>query len=119
MPDGLGQFGGVERRSAGELRADTATRGPDDFRVLERRAHDEYGLTDNSRMRRRSGCPAEVHAQVAMSVFVPTLAEAVGREGAQRYDQRDGRDKGDQTNAEETRAQGGGATCQGTNKRSL
>jgi hypothetical protein len=42
-----------------------------------------------------------------MSVIVPTLTEAVGRKGAQRYDQSDGRYKGDQTNAEETRAQGG------------
>ena len=42
-----------------------------------------------------------------MSVLVPTLTEAVGRKGTQRYDQRDGRYKGDQTNAEETRAQGG------------
>ena len=54
-----------------------------------------------------------------MSVIVRTLTEAVGRKGTQRYDQRDGRDKRDQTNAEETRAQGGGATCRGTKKRSL
>ena len=42
-----------------------------------------------------------------MSVIVPTLTEAVGRKGTQRYDERDGRDKRDQTNAEETRAQRG------------
>ena len=118
MPDGLDQFEGIGRRSAGELGTDTTARGTDDFRALERRAYDEYGLTDNGRMGRRSGCPAEVHAQVAMSVIVPTLTEAVGRKGTQRYDQRDGRNKRDQTNTEETPAQGG-ATCQGTNKRSL
>jgi hypothetical protein len=43
----------------------------------------------------------------------------VGRIGTQRYNQRNGRDKRDQTNTEETPAQGGGATCRGTNKRSL
>ena len=107
MPDGLDQFEGVGRWSAGELGTDTTARGADDFRALERRAYDEYGLTDDSRMGRRSGGPTEVHAQVAMSVIVRTLTEAVGRKGTQRYDQRDGRDKRDQTNAEETRAQGG------------
>ena len=119
MPVGLDQFGGVGRRSAGELGADTAASGADDLRMLERRAYDEYGLTDNSGCRRRSCGAAEVHAQVAMSVFVATLTEAVGRIGSQRYDQRNSRDKCDQTNAEATRAQGGGATCQVTNKRSL
>lgn len=44
-----------------------------------------------------------------MSVIVPTLREAVGRKGAQRYDQREGRDKRDQTNTEETLAQGRGS----------
>jgi hypothetical protein len=95
------------RRSAGELGADTAAGGADDFRALERGAYDEYGLPDNSRLRRRPGGSAEVHAQVAMSVIVVTLTEAVGRIGTQRYDQRDGRDKRDQTNTEETPAQGG------------
>jgi hypothetical protein len=41
-----------------------------------------------------------------MSVIVVTLTEAVGRIGTQRYDQRDGRDKRDEANTEETRAQG-------------
>jgi hypothetical protein len=41
-----------------------------------------------------------------MSVLVATLTEAVGRIGTQRYDQREGRDKRDQANTEETRAQG-------------
>ena len=53
------------------------------------------------------GVAAEVHAQIAVSVFVRTLTEAVRRKGTQRYDQRDGRDKRDQTNTEETPAQGG------------
>ena len=52
MPDGLDQFEGIGRRSAGELGTDTTARGTDDFRALERRAYDEYGLPDNSRLRR-------------------------------------------------------------------
>ena len=52
MPDGSDQFEGTGRRSAGELGTDTPARGTDDFRALERRAYDEYGLTDNSRMGR-------------------------------------------------------------------
>jgi hypothetical protein len=119
MRDGLDQFEGICRRSAGELGADAAARGADDFRALDRGSYNEYGLTDNSRMRGRACGSAEVHAQVAMSVIVSTLTEAVGRIGPQRYDQRNSRDKRDQTNTEETRAQGRGATCQGTNKRSL
>ena len=119
MPDGLDQFGGVCGRSAGELGADTAACGADDLRAFERRAYDQDGLTDNSRMRGRPCGSAEVHAQVAVAVFVSALTEAVGRIGTQRYDQRNGRDERDQTNTEETRTQGGGATCQGTNKRSL
>ena len=99
--------------------ADTAACGADDLRAFERRAYDQDGLTDNSRMRGRPCGSAEVHAQVAVAVFVSALTEAVGRIGTQRYDQRNGRDERDQTNTEETRAQGGGATCQGTNKRSL
>ena len=106
MPDGLDQFGGIRRR-AGQLRADAAARGTDDLRALERCAYDEYGLTDNRRLRGRSCRAAEVHAQIAVSVFVRTLTEAVGRKGTQRYDQRDGRDKRDQTNTEKTPAQGG------------
>jgi hypothetical protein len=101
------------------LGADAAARGADDFRALDRGTYDEYGLTDNSRVRGRPCGSAEVHAQVAMSVIVSTLTEAVGRIGPQRYDQRNSRDERDQTNTEETRTQGRGATCQGTNKRSL
>jgi len=101
------------------LGADAAARGADDLRALDRGTYDEYGLTDNSRMRRRPSGSAEVHAQIAMSVIVSTLTEAVGRIGPQRYDQRNSRDERDQTNREETRTQGRGATCQGTNKRSL
>ena len=88
------------------MRADAAARGADDLRALERCTYDEYGLTDNRRLRRRSCGATEVHAQIAVSVFVRTLTEAVGRIGTQRYDQRNGRDKRDQTNTEETRAQG-------------
>ena len=106
MPDGLDQFGGVRRR-AGQLRADTAACRTDDLRVLERRAYDEYGFTDNRRLRGRSCGATEVHAQIAVSVFVRTLTEAVRRKGTQRYDQRDGRNKRDQTNTEETPAQRG------------
>jgi hypothetical protein len=47
-----------------------------------------------------------MHAQVAMSVFVHAIEEAVRRIGAQRYDQRDGRDERDQPIATETGAQG-------------
>jgi hypothetical protein len=101
------------------LGADTAARAAEDLRAFERRAYDQDGLTDNSRLRGRPGGSAEVDAQVAVAVFVSTLTEAVGRIGTQRYNQRNGRDKRDQTNTEETPAQGGGATCQGTNKRSL
>ena len=101
------------------MRADAAARGTDDLRALERCTYDEYRLTDNRRLRWRSCRATEVHAQVAMSVIVSTLTEAVGRIGPQRYDQRNSRDERDQTNTEETRTQGRGATCQGTNKRSL
>ncbi len=106
-PDGSDQLEGGVRRCAGQLRADTAARGADDLRALDRRAYSEYGLADNSRLRRRACGSAEVHAQVAMSVIVRTLTEAVCRIGTQRYGQRDGRDKSDQTNTEEARAQGG------------
>jgi len=41
-----------------------------------------------------------------MSVLVHAIEEAVRRIGAQRYDQRDGRDERDETVATETRAQG-------------
>jgi hypothetical protein len=62
LPDGLDQFEGISRRSAGELGADAAARGADDLRALDRGTYDEYGLTDNSRMRRRPSGSAEVHA---------------------------------------------------------
>jgi hypothetical protein len=106
MPDGSDQFGGIRRR-AWQLRADTATGGTDNLRVLERCTYNEDGLTDNRRLRGRSCRAAEVHAQIAVSVFVRTLTEAVRRKGTQRDDQRDGRNERDQTNTEETPAQGG------------
>ena len=43
-----------------------------------------------------------MHAQVAVSVLVHAIEEAVRRIGAQRYDQRDGRDERVQTIATET-----------------
>ena len=89
------------------MRADAAARGTDDLRAFERCAYDEYGLTDNRSLRGRSCGTTEVDAQIAVSVVVRTLTEAVCRKGTQRYDQRDGRDKRDQTNTEETPAQGG------------
>jgi hypothetical protein len=100
MPDGSDQFGGGFRRRTRQLRADTAARGADDLRALDRHAYREYRLADNSHLRRGACGSAEVHAQVAMSVIVRTLTEAVCRIGTQRYDQRDGRDKSDQTNTE-------------------
>ena len=106
MPDGLDQFGGIRRR-AWQLRANAAARGTDDLRVLERCAYDEDGLADDHRLCGRSRRTTEVHAQIAVPVFVRALTEAVCRKGTQRYDQRDGRDKRDQTNTEETPAQGG------------
>ena len=68
------------------MRADAAARGTDDLRALERCTYDEYRLTDNRRLRGRSCRATEVHAQIAVSVFVRTLTEAVGRKGTQRYD---------------------------------
>ena len=80
--------------------------GTDDLRVLERCTYNEDGLTGNRRLRGGSCRTTEVHAQVAVAVSVRTLTEAVRRKGTQRYDQRDGRDKRDQTNTEKTPAQG-------------
>lgn len=101
------------------MRAGTAARKADGFGALGRRAHEEYGLADDARVRGGAGGAAEVHTQIAMSIIVPTLGEAVRRIGAQRYDQREGRDERDQTIAAQTRAQEDGATSRLTNKRSL
>ena len=54
-----------------------------------------------------------------MSILVRTVTKAVCRIGAQPYDERDGRDDGDQAITELTRAQGSGATRLRTGKRSL
>jgi hypothetical protein len=86
MPDGLDQFGGGGRRGARQLRTDTTARGADDFRAFDRDAYGEYWLTDNSRLRWRPCGATEVHAQVAVSVIVPTLTEAVRRKGTQPDD---------------------------------
>lgn len=93
--------------------ADTAARGADDAGALERRTDDEYRLTDNGDLCWRASGTAEVHAQVAMAVIVRLTAKTVGRKGAQRYDQRKGRDDRDQSITAKTFAQGSGATCRG------
>jgi hypothetical protein len=95
----------VNRRAARKLDANTAARGRDDSEVLDRRTYEDR-LSDNSSVCRSAGGPAEVHAQVAMSIVMPTVAEAVRRIGAQRDDQREGRDQRDQTITVETSAQG-------------
>jgi len=92
-------------RSAGKLSANTASEGRNDPGPLERCTHDEDRLADDGCVRRRAGRTAEVHAKVAMPVLVHAIEEAVRRIGAQRYDQRDGRDERDQAIATERRAQ--------------
>lgn len=86
--------------------ADSAACGPDGFGPLGRHAYGQQRLAEERRLRRRSGSAAEVHAQVAMPIVVPTLAETVRRIGAQPYDEREGRDERDQAIAARTRAQG-------------
>jgi hypothetical protein len=54
-----------------------------------------------------------------MPIVVHAIDEAVRRIGGQRYDQRDGRDKRDQTIAAKTRAQDEGAIWRRTDKPSL
>ena len=88
------------------MRADTAACGANDLRTLERNAYCEDRLADDSDLCRGAGGATEVHAKFAVSVIVPTLSVAVRAIGAQRYDQRDGREKRDQADTEETPAQG-------------
>jgi hypothetical protein len=57
--------------------------------------------------------------EVAMPVIVHAIDEAVRRIGAERYDQRNGRDKRDETITAKTRAQDEGAIRRQTKKRSL
>jgi hypothetical protein len=94
------------RRAARKLGANTAARRTDDSEALNRCTYDEHRLSDNRGVCRGTSGTAEMHAQVAMSVVMPTVAEAVRRIGAQCYDQREGRDKRDQTITVQTRAQG-------------
>ena len=101
---GLSQFEG-SGRSAGKLGPNTATRGTDDSGPLERRTHDEDRLADHSRMRGRSCGTTEVHAQVAVPIFVHAIGIAVHRVGRETYDQCDGRDQCDQSITAKTRAQ--------------
>jgi len=77
--------------------------------VLDRCPHDEHRLADDRCLRRRPGGAAEMQAQVAMPVVMYAIEEAVRGIGAQRDDQRNGRDDCDQTIATKTRAQDGGA----------
>ena len=65
------------RRAAGELRPDETSRGTNDSGTLEWYAYRKDGLSDDSRLRRRSRGTAEVHAQVAMPVLVRTVAKAM------------------------------------------
>lgn len=102
----LDQLGEGSWRTARKLRDDTTPRGAYDFRTLERYPYSKYGFPDDNRLCRRAGSTAEVHAQIAMPVLVPTITEAVRRIGTQPYDQCDGRNKCDQTITELTRAQG-------------
>jgi hypothetical protein len=112
------QFDG-SRRSAGKLGPNTAARAPDDSGALERGAHDENRLADDSCMRGGSGGATEVHAQIAVPVFVRAIGIAVRRVGRETYDQRDGRDKCDQTITAKTRAQEKGGIWRRNDKPSL
>ena len=102
----LDQLGGESWRTARELRADAASCSDHDFRTIEGNPYSQYRFPDDSRMCRRARGTAEVHAQIAMPVIVPTVAEAVRRIGTQPYDEGEGRNKCDQAIAELTRAQG-------------
>jgi hypothetical protein len=101
------------------LGPNTAARGTDDSGALERRAYNENRLADNRGVGRGTGGATEMDAQVAVPVSVHAIEEAVRRIGAQRYDQRDGRDECDQTITAETRAQDGRVIWRWTNKPSL
>jgi hypothetical protein len=59
------------------LRPDEASGGTNDNGTLEWHAYGKDGLSDDSRLRRRSRGTAEVHAQVAMAVLVRTVAKAM------------------------------------------
>jgi hypothetical protein len=60
-PEGLDQFG-RSRRSARQVRSDTAARRENDLRTLQRNAYSEDRLADDSGVRRRTGGATEVHA---------------------------------------------------------
>ena len=61
VPEGLDQFRST-RRSAGQLRTDTAACRENDLRTGEWNAYDENRLADDDDMRRRAGGATEVHA---------------------------------------------------------
>jgi hypothetical protein len=90
MPEGLNHFR-RSRRSAGELRADTAACRENDLGTLQRDAYSKDRLADDSGVCRGAGRATEVQAEVAVSVIVSTLGIAVRPIGAQRYDERNGR----------------------------
>lgn len=118
MPGGLDQLEGV-RRSAWQLRANTAARGADDPGTFDRCTHHEHGLADDRGLRRGTGGTAEVHAQIAMPIIVPTVGQAVRGIDTQRYDEREGRNDCDQAIMEKTRAQKEQVTFRWNCKRSL
>ena len=76
IPIKLGELERV-RRAAWQQGRDAPPLGADDFGAFEGNTYSEYGLSDDSRRARRAGGTAEVHAQVAMSVLVRTIAKAV------------------------------------------
>jgi len=75
------------------LRASTAAGGADDLGTLDQHTYGKNRLADDRRMRRGSRSAAEVHADIAVPVIVPTVTETVCRISAQRYDQRECRDE--------------------------
>ena len=103
--DGLDLCVGV-RRAARQQVKNTAARAWNDCAPLDRRPHDEYRFSNGKRLEWRARGAAEMNAQVAMSVLVHAIGEAVRRIGVQPDDERDGRDESDQTIAAKTRAQG-------------
>jgi hypothetical protein len=67
--------------------------------------HDQGGLADDIRLRGRAGAAAEVHAQVAMLVFVATITQSVRRIDGAADDERAGGNQGHQAIAAECLAQ--------------
>lgn len=87
------------------MRIDTMTREAGEGASLDRYPRGENRPSNDGSVRRRSSGTAEMHAQIAVSVFVRAIQETVRRIGVQRYNQRDGRDESDNTDVARTRAQ--------------